>query len=192
MTYFGATAYDAAFNAYVTDVTTLENRGKAIGIVEIMTLISVLIIYGISGFIIIAFGYYFFFFVVGFLVAIFGIPGALLVKDSEDLTPLNMTVREHLKSTFSKDMIKNNKDFFLVLSGLALWSIAFNVFFQFIIIYLQHYIGLSLEMASTIIFIALLISIILALPIGIITDKIGRKRVAICSVFLELIDPILT
>ncbi len=191
MTYFGATAYDAAFNAYVTDVTTLENRGKAIGIVEIMTLISVLIIYGISGFIIIAFGYYFFFFVVGFLVAIFGIPGALLVKDSEDLTPLNMTVLEHLKSTFNKDMIKNNKDFFLVLSGLALWSIAFNVFFQFIIIYLQHYIGLSLEMASTIVFIALLISIIAALPIGIVTDKIGRKRVAICSVFLESIALIL-
>ena len=124
-------------------------------------------------------------------MAIFGIPGALLVKDSKDLTPLNITVLEHLKSSFNKDMIKNNKDFFLVLSGLALWSIAFNVFFQFIIIYLQHYIGLSLEMASTIVFIALLISIIAALPIGIVTDKIGRKRVAICSVFLESIAFIL-
>ncbi|MHA1491016.1 MAG: MFS transporter, partial [Promethearchaeota archaeon] len=28
MTFFGATANDAALNAYVTDITTLENRGK--------------------------------------------------------------------------------------------------------------------------------------------------------------------
>ena len=43
MTFFGSTAYDATFNAYITDITTLENRGKVLSLVEIMTLISILI-----------------------------------------------------------------------------------------------------------------------------------------------------
>ena len=100
MTYFGATAYDAAFNSYVTDVTTLENRGKAVGIIEIMTLVATLFVYGAAGFIIEAFGYYFFFILIGVLVALIGISGALLVKDSDTLTPLNMSIAAHIRSTF--------------------------------------------------------------------------------------------
>jgi len=33
MTFFGSTANDAALNAYVTDVTTPENRGRVMGVV---------------------------------------------------------------------------------------------------------------------------------------------------------------
>jgi len=48
MSFFGATAYDAALKAHIIDITTLENRGKATAIIEIMTLLSTLIIYGAS------------------------------------------------------------------------------------------------------------------------------------------------
>ncbi len=188
MTFFGSTAYDAAFNAYVTDVTTLKNRGKAISIVEIMTLTSVLIVYGASGFIIESFGYFIFFYIVGFLVGIFGITGAFITKKPKNLKPLNISVYKHIKSTFRKENLKKNRDFFLILTGAGIWGLAFNIFFPFIIIYLQHYINLSLSLASFTIFIALLISIIAAYPIGILTDKIGRKKISIISIFLESIS----
>ena len=72
MTFFGSTAYDANFNAYVTDVTTQKNRGKLLSIVQIMSLLAILVSYAISGFIIEAFGYYAYFFIIAFFVGIIG------------------------------------------------------------------------------------------------------------------------
>ncbi len=185
MTYFGATAYDACFNAYVTDVTTLENRGKAVGIMEIMVLVSTLLIYASAGFIIIAIGYYAFFILIGLMTGLIGVIGALVAKDSENLKPLNISIWQHLKSTFKKDVITENKDFFLMMIGLGIWAVGFNVYFPFILVYLQHHVGLGLEMASIVMFLALLVSIILGIPIGILIDKIGRKKTAIISLILE-------
>ena len=185
MTFFGSTAYDATFNAYVTDITTLENRGKAIGIVEIALAISTLLVYGVAGFLIEAFGYYFFFYFIGVIVGIFGITGALFTKESENLAPKDITVIQHLKSTFQKQNILENKDCFLVLTGAFLWTLGFNVFFPFILIYLEHYMGYSLELSSVIVFIAFVIALIAAYPLGILIDKIGRKKVAISSIILD-------
>ena len=46
MTFFGSTANDAAFNAYVTDITDNSNRGRAESVLTILPLISMLIIFG--------------------------------------------------------------------------------------------------------------------------------------------------
>ena len=45
MTFFGSTANDAAFNAWVTDVTNEHNRGKAESVLQILPLISMLVIF---------------------------------------------------------------------------------------------------------------------------------------------------
>ena len=105
--------HDACFNAYVTDVTTLENRGKAVGITEIMTLLATLLIYASAGFIIIAIGYYAFFIIIGVMTGLIGLTGALVAKDSVSLKPLDITVWSHLKTTFKKDIIRKIKIFFL-------------------------------------------------------------------------------
>lgn len=191
MSFFGATAYDAAYRAYVIDITTLENRGKAVAINEIMTLVSTLIVYGASGFIIEAFGYYFFFILIGIITAIIGITGSLLAKDSETLQPLNIGYWEHIKSTFRINNLQENKNTFLVLIGIGIWAIGFNVYFPFIIIYLQHHANLGLELASLVVFLALMVSIILGIPIGKLVDKGGRKKFAIYSVFISSISLIL-
>jgi len=188
MTYFGATAYDAAFIAYITDATTLENRGRAVGILEITTLLSTLLIYGASGFIVLAYGYYFFFILVGVLTGVIGVTGALLVKDPENLKPLNISVWQHIRSTFSRETMRGTKVCFMLLIGIGISAIGFNVYFPFILIYLQHHLGLSLELASLVVFFGLIVSIILGIPIGILIDKVGRKKVAIISTILESIS----
>jgi MFS family permease len=191
MNVFGASAHNAAFNAYIVDITTPENRGKVVGIVQITLLTAILIVYGASGFIILAYGYFILFYIVGILVGIIGIIGGLLAKDPENLAPLNVKIFEHIKNTFKRDNLKQNRDIFLVFVGLTLWGIGFNVFFPFIVIYLQHYIGLSIAMASLLVFICLLVSMILAIPVGLLIDKFGRKKITIIAVICETISLLL-
>jgi len=183
MTFFGATSLNAGLNAYITDSTTLDTRGKAMGISQMMNLVSIIIIYGAAGFIINLMGYYSFFFIVGGLVAIIGIYGGLIVKDSKSLESMEITIFKHIKNTFSKTQLKTHKNFFIVMFIICAWQIGFNVFFPFLIVYLQHYLEYSITIASVIVLIPLLISIILAYPIGILTDKIGRKKMTLISTF---------
>ena len=46
MTFFGSSANDACFNAWLTDVTEEANRGKVEGINAMMPLVSILVVFG--------------------------------------------------------------------------------------------------------------------------------------------------
>ena len=46
MTFFGSTANDAAFNAWLTDSTDSTNRGSAEGINAMMPLVAILVVFG--------------------------------------------------------------------------------------------------------------------------------------------------
>ena len=46
MTFFGSSANDAAFNAWLTDVTDESNRGAAEGINSMMPLLAILVVFG--------------------------------------------------------------------------------------------------------------------------------------------------
>ena len=181
MTFFGATSLNAGLNAYITDSTTLENRGKAMGLSQMMNLISLIIIYGGAGVIIGLVGYYAFFYIVGALVAVIGIFGGLKVKDSDSLEAMDIGTFLHIKNTFSRTKLNTHKGFFIVLIVICFWQIGFNVFFPYIIIYLQHYLGFSITLASILVLIPFIISISMAYPLGIITDKLGRKRMTLIS-----------
>ncbi len=143
MTYFGSTAFDAVFNGYITDITTEENRGKAMGILQITMLVSTLVIYGISGFIIEGFneicdlGYEIFFFITGGF-ALLGVIGAHLSEEPEDLQPSGMSLKQHIKKMFRKELIIENRDCFLILTGMLIWATAFYIFFPYILVYLEH------------------------------------------------------
>src|SRR5512136_278786 len=58
MTFFGSTANDGALNAYLTDVTSPDNRGRVMSVVEILTWVAILVVYGGAGPLIDNFGYY--------------------------------------------------------------------------------------------------------------------------------------
>jgi MFS family permease len=187
MTYFGSTAFDAVFNGYFTDITTEFNRGKALGVLQTTMLLSTLVIYGISGFIIegfestIGFGYEIFFIIMGGF-AFLGVIGAYISEEPADLKPSGKSLKHHVKKLFRKDMIKDNKDCFLILIGMLIWATAFYIFFPFVLVYLQHYLGLALSTSSIIVFIGFIICVILAYPLGIYLDKIGRKKITIICV----------
>jgi len=183
MTFFGSTTLNAGFNAYVTDVTTLKNRSKALSIAQITTLAALLIVYGALGMLIEVIGYYNFFIFVGFLTGLIGLLGVYKTKEPQDIEPLEITVSQHIKNTFKKKANVDYKNFFLVLLVLCSWLIALNIVFPYLIIFLKYTLG-SRTFALLIMFIALLVSIILSYPLGKITNKLGRKRMTLISTLL--------
>ena len=183
MTFFGAISLTAGLNAYITDITSLESRGKAMGVSQMMSLISLAIVYGAAGFLINAVGYYAFFYLVGGFVALMGISGGFLVKDSDLLNPLDVGTFQNIKNTFKRTHSSTRKNFLIVLVVICVWNTGFNVFFPYILIYLQHYLGFSIAVYSVLLLIPFSVSIIMAYPLGILTDKLGRKKTSLISTF---------
>ena len=46
MSFLGAGANDAAFNAWVTDITDVDNRGRVEGVLHVMPLVAMLLVFG--------------------------------------------------------------------------------------------------------------------------------------------------
>jgi MFS family permease len=192
MTFFGSTANDASLNAYITDVTTNQNRGRVMGVVEILTWVAILIVYGGAGMIIEKFGYFAFFYIIGGSVFILGLVGSFFIHE-EPLTgkPTNSYWGQIADSFRWKNLVAN-RNFFLVLMGISLWAIAQNVFFPYLIIYLQHYIQLDTMSSTITIAAAILIGgIALAYPLGLLIDRWGRKPVALLAIGAEMVGLLL-
>ena len=192
MTFFGSTANDASLNAYITDVTTDENRGRVMGVVEILTWVAILIVYGGAGMIIAKLGYFSFFYIIGGSVFVLGLIGSFFIHE-EPLTgkPTN-SYWGQIANSFRWKNLMANRNFFLVLMGISLWAIAQNVFFPYLIIYLQHYIQLDTMSSTITIAAAILIGgIALAYPLGLLIDRWGRKPVALLAIGAEMVGLLL-
>ena len=197
MTYFGATANDAALNAYVADVTTNENRGRVVGAMEMMTWVALLITYGGAGLIIAGVGYFNFFYFIGGLVIVLGLVGGWLIREPpasprRDAVLVTEAPRgsywAQIADTFQWQNLRGNRDFFLVLLAMALWGAAEQIFFPYLIIYLNHYLRVPTLEASLLIFVAILIGgIVLAYPLGLLADRLGRRRVAFLAIAAEVV-----
>jgi MFS family permease len=192
MTFFGSTANDASLNAYVTDVTTTENRGRVIGVMEILTWVAILIVYGASGLIIDAWGYFTFFYLIGGMVFALGLIGGLSVKEEPDLTQPSHSFWGQIVDTFRSANLRKNRSLFLLLFALTLYGIAEQIFFPYLIIYLNHYLELPTLQASLLIFVSILVGgIALAYPFGMLADRVGRKWLAFGAIALKMIGLIL-
>jgi MFS family permease len=188
MTFFGSTANDAALNAYVTDVTSLKNRGRVVSVLQLATWLAILIVYGGAGLIIQAAGYFTFFYLIGGIVFVVGLVGGLLIEDE----PLEIRPAggywEQIADSFRLRSLIAQRDFFLVLMGIALWAIAQNIYFPYLIIYLQHYVQVPTMQASLLIAIAILVGgILMAYPLGLLVDRRGRHPVALMAVVAEMV-----
>ena len=187
MTFFGSTANDAALNAYVTDVTTLQNRGRVSGVLQIMTWLAILIVYGGAGLVIELLGYDAFFYLIGGLVFLLGLIGGLLVREPPAGERPAGGYWRQIADTFRWRNLVANRDFFLVLMGISLWAVAQNIFFPYLLIYLQHYLELGTAESSAIIALTILLGgIVLAYPLGLLADRWGRRPVALLAIVLEM------
>ena len=85
MTFFGSSANDAAFNAWVTDVTNDSNRGRVEAVLAVMPLVAMLVVFGALDGLTTQGKWGIFFLVVGGLTLLGGGLGHLLIQEPENL-----------------------------------------------------------------------------------------------------------
>ena len=135
------------------------------GVMEILTWVAMLIVYGASGLIIEAWGYFTFFYLIGGMVFVLGLIGGLLVHEQPDPTTPSRSYWGQIGDTFKSANLRANRDLFLLLFALTLYGIAEQIFFPYLIIYLNHYLELPTLQASLLIFVCILVGgIALAYP----------------------------
>ena len=172
MTFFGSTANDAAFNAYVTDVTTTENRGRAESVLAILPLVSMLVIFGVFDSWTQRGDWFAFFLFFGVLMSVTGVVSLFLVKDSEALQPRKDSYFQNLLYGFTPRVVKALPELYLSLLAFTLFSIGVQVFFPYLIVYFQHY--LKMDDYAIVLGVVLLFASLVSVLAGRFLDKYGK------------------
>ena len=172
MTFFGSTANDAAFNAYVTDVVANENRGRAESVLAVLPLISMLVIFGAFDAMTQRGEWQKFFAIFGALVTAAGIAGLFLVKEPA-LKKSNGGLGNLLYG-LKWSVVRENPELYLTLAAFCLFSISVQVFFPYLIIYLQNY--LKIDSYALALGIVLIFASLVSVLSGRLIDRVGKLR----------------
>lgn len=171
MTFFGSTANDAAFNAWVTDVTEESNRGRAESVLAILPLISMLVIFGLFDGMTQRGEWQKFFFLFGGLVTAVGVLSIFIMKEPP-LTARKDNYLGNLTYGLRPSVVAKNKELYLSFAAFALFSIAVQVFFPYLIIYMQNY--LHLDNYAIVLGIVLLFASLVSVAAGRFIDSTGK------------------
>ena len=126
MTFFGSTANDAAFNAYVTDVTDESNRGRAESVLAILPLVSMLVIFGAFDGLTQQGRWKEFFGIFGLAVSAVGVISLFLIRDEAVKTEESGGVKNLLYG-LSPAVARANPELYLSFAAFCLFSVAVQV-----------------------------------------------------------------
>lgn len=174
MTFFGSTANDACFNAWVTDVTVPEQRGKTESVLSIMPLLGMVVVFGALAPFTQANNWKPFFIIVGGLTTLAGIIGIFLIKDPPQLKPDKGNYFVNIFYGFRPSTVKNNTLLYIAFCVLAVISMAQQVYMPYLLIYIQKYLGY--ENYIPVVAIAGVIAIVANLVLGRLMDKYGKYK----------------
>ncbi len=191
MSFIGSTGNDAAFNAWVTDVTSTKNRATVESVLTLLPLVATAGVMGLAG-AVESIGYNVIFIGLGGIVTVCGILGLFTVKDANVQPQTEGSYWKDIVYGFRPSVVKENKKLYLALSANCFTSTAFQVFFPYIFIYLGNVMHFSLDnvMASltpaimavaAVVVIAAVAMVILA---GRLMDKLGKEKFMVFSVVL--------
>ena len=144
MTFFGSSANDAAYNAWLTDSTDETNRGSAEGINAMMPLVAILVVFG---------GLMFFdlnlsshwtavFFIIGAVTVIIGVLGIFIIKE-KPLAPSKSNYFSNLIYGFRPSTVKAHKSLYFYLLAFIIFNVAIQIFMPYLIIYYEVSLGMK-------------------------------------------------
>ncbi|NLP48661.1 MAG: MFS transporter, partial [Clostridiales bacterium] len=189
----GSTANDAAFNAWVTEVTQPENRGTAEAILALMPILATVIVTLAFGAGVAIWGYPACFMGLGIIVALSGLIGFFSLRESADGVKAKSNYLADLFYGFRPSVIKENAALYLALSAVGVFGIAVQMFFPYLLIYLEHYLGFDINnlnitpTAGVIAGIILLAAIGGIIGLGKLVDKFGKDRFVYVAALIFII-----
>ena len=145
MTFFGSSANDAAFNAWLTDSTDETNRGAAEGINSMMPMLAILVVFGGAMFLDPASPSYWniIFGVIGTVVTVLGVCGFFLIKEPKVDTSANTRYFANLLYGFRPSVIREHKALYLTLLAYAVFGISIQIFMPYLILYYTVCLGMD-------------------------------------------------
>ena len=145
MTFFGSTANDACFNAWLTDSTDETNRGKAEGINAMMPLVAILVVFGGTMWAEQdnAAHWTILFLIIGWIVLVSGILGFFLIDEKKQPDPAPDGYFKTLFFGFRPKVIRSNPDLYLSLLCFTVFGISIQVFMPYLILYYTEALHLS-------------------------------------------------
>ena len=145
MTFFGSSANDACFNAWLTDSTDDTNRGAAEGINSMMPLMAILVVFG--GFMgvnqdlpdswTMIFG------VIGTVVLALGIAGFFLIEEKPVKTEGNQNYFANIFYGFRPSVVKENRMLYFTLIAVAVFNISIQIFMPYLILYYEKSLNMT-------------------------------------------------
>lgn len=179
MTFFGSTAFDAAFNSWVTDVTDDTNRGRAETVMQALPLVAMLIVFGVLDSFKQKGEWKTFFLIVGIATVICGIIGLFVLKDRENIEKSNENYFKNIIYGFRPSTIKNNKMLYLAFCVFCILNIAYQVFMPYIIIYLEKSLGITnyaIPLGAI-----LILAAVISVLFGKVIDRVGKIKFMVPS-----------
>lgn len=189
MSYIGATANDAAFNTWITDITDTTNRGKVDVALAIMPVVSMVIVFlGLDS---LTNGHWATFFVVlGAIPIIGGIAGFFMLKDSSKIVVQNNgNYWADIFFGFKKDIIKNNKMLYICLFGSTLSGASIQVYQPYLINLVEKTLKITdyaLPLGAIV-----LLSALLSVVISVMMDKFGKEKFYYPTIILNVVGGLL-
>ena len=184
MTFFGSSANDACFNAWLTDVTDHSDRGAAEGINAMMPLVAILAVFG--GFMSFdlneAKSWTTIFCIIGGAVIVIGLLGLYLIKDPPLAVSENQNYFANIFYGFRPSVVKKNPILYLCLAAFALFGISIQIFMPYLILY--YTVSLKMDNYVLIMAPAIILAAVFTAFWGRVYDRVGFQKSVVPSIDL--------
>ncbi|NLC41962.1 MAG: MFS transporter, partial [Erysipelothrix sp.] len=183
MTFLGSSANDAAFNAWITDTTHPEERGRVESVLAILPLMAMLFLFGLLDPLTQNGQWGIFFTIIGIFVFITGLLALIFVKDGE-IVSSQLSLKDTIQYGFKKETIQANKNLYLSFILLLVIGISTQVWTPYLIIYIQK--GLLIEDYAIILGLVLTIASISSVFVGRIIDQKGKLNLLPVGLLIQV------
>lgn len=184
MTFFGSSANDACFNAWLTDSTDETNRGRAEGINAMMPLVAILVVFG---------GFMGFdlnkseswtriFTIIGIVVTAIGLLGIFLIEDPAVKNEENQKYFANIFYGFRPGVVQKNRILYVILGAMAVFNISLQVFMPYLILYYEK----SLQMENYVLVMApaILLAAVFTVFYGRVYDRVGLQKAVVPAILI--------
>lgn len=184
MTFFGSSANDACFNAWLTDTTDETNRGRAEGINAMMPLLAILVVFG--GFMSFDLdkseSWTMIFTIIGIVVTAIGVLGIFLIEDKTVKKAENDNYFSNIFYGFRPNVVKNNRFLYVILGAMAVFNISLQVFMPYLILYYEK--ALQMDNYVLVMAPAIILAAIFTFFYGRVYDKAGLQKAVIPAILI--------
>lgn len=189
MSFLGASANDAAFNAWVTDTTSPDNRGRVEAVLAMLPLLSMLLVFGGLDGLTKNGDWQLFFIVVGVIMIVAGLLAGVLIHDVSDEPRQADSLWRAIVHGLRPASVRANPPLYWTLSAFAILGISTQVFLPYLLIYLQNY--LRIEAYALVLAVVLTGAAVISVLSGRIIDRVGKVAFMLPAAVVYLIGLLL-